>query len=94
MREFNPKALDVHNEDDFRKFLDLAGKTIICSWFVGAIRHRSDGRWCPVIMFGDETRKKFCYAFEIRGGGAEVEAFINRLRLVSEKCDSNNDTEE
>lgn len=94
MREFNSNNLDVHNEEDFRKFLDLAGKTIICSWFVGAIRHRSDGRWCPVIMFGDETYKKFCYAFEIRGGGAEIEALIGRLRAVSENCDSNNDKEE
>lgn len=89
----NIKNLDVHNEDDFRYFLKLAGRTIECSWFIGAIRHHSDMRWVPLIMFGDETHKKFCYAFELNGGGAEIEAFIGRLRKVSEQCDSENDKE-
>lgn len=88
------KKLDVHNEEDFRKFLNLAGRTIECSWFIGAIRRKSDGRWKPIIMFGDEDNKKFCYAFEISGGGAEVEAFIGRLRAVSQRCDTGNDKKE
>lgn len=87
----NIKKLDVHNEEDFRNYLDLAGKTISCSWFIGAVRHRSTMRWTPIIMFGDEDHKNFCYAFELNGGGAEIEAFIGRLRAVSQRCDSGND---
>ncbi len=83
--------LDIHSEDDFKKVLDLAGKTIECSWFVGGIRHKSDGRWVPIIMFCDEDKKEFAYAFEIRGGGAEVEAFCARLKTVGWKCDKSNE---
>jgi hypothetical protein len=86
----NTNTLDVHSADDFRKLLSLAGKTIECSWFIGAIRHRSDGRWVPVIMFADEDHKKFSYAFEIRGGGAECEAFCSRLKKVGWECDELN----
>lgn len=82
--------LDIHSADEFQKVLDLAGKTIECSWFIGAIRHHSDGRWVPVIMFADEDKKEFAYAFEIRGGGGEVEAFCSRLKAVGWKCDSSN----
>lgn len=83
--------LDIYSEDDFRKYLNIARKTIECSWFVGALRHKSDGRWVPIIMFADGDDHKFSYAFEIRGGGAEIEALIGRLRKVSEKCDLENE---
>lgn len=86
----NLRNLDIHNEDDFRAVLAHAGKTISCSWFIGAIRHRSEGRWNPLIMWSDETNNEFSYAFELEGGGAEIEAFISRLRKVSQVCDARN----
>lgn len=82
--------LDVHSEEDFRNVLALAGKTIECSWFIGAVRHKDDGRWVPVIMFADEDKKEFAFAFELRGGGAETEAFCSRLKAVGWKCDAKN----
>lgn len=83
--------LDVHSANDFNEFLQLAGRTISCSWFIGSIRHHSDNRWVPVIMFADEDQKGFAYAFEIRGGGAEIEAFCSRLKSVGWKCDRDNE---
>lgn len=87
---FNPSKLDIHSEDDFRKALDLAGKTIECSWFIGAVRHKNDGRWVPLILFADEDNNEFAYAFKLSGGGAEVEAFCARLKEIGWKCDEDN----
>ena len=82
--------LDIHNEQDFRDFLKLAGKTIECSWFVAAIRHHSDGKWVPVLMFGDEDKKEFAYAFELRAGEAECIALAARIREVGRTCTARN----
>jgi len=84
---FDLKKLDIHTEEQFRDMLKLAGRTVQCSWYIGAIRHKSDGRWVPIVMFGDEDKKEFAHAFELRGGGAEIAAFVARLQAVQRKCD-------
>jgi len=86
--------LDIHSEEDFRNVLKRAGRTIECSWFIGMIRHRSVGRWVPILVFSDEDKKEFSYAFQLSGGGAECEAFCSRLRRIGWKCDNENQPKE
>jgi len=87
---FNLNKLDIHTEDQFRDMLKIAGKVVQCSWFIGAIRHKTDQRWVPIIMFGDDDNKAFAHAFEVRGGGAEIAAFVSRLQAVQRNCDRGN----
>lgn len=82
--------IDIHTEEDFKRYLQMAGKTVECSWFIGAVRHKKDGRWVPLIMFVDEDRFEFAHAFELRAGGAEIEAFCARLKAIGWKCDEAN----
>lgn len=83
---FSPTRLDVHSPAEFQAALDRAGRVITCSWFIGAIRHRSDMKWVPVIIFADEDGNQFSYAFELRGGEPEIAAFNKRLRDVQLRC--------
>jgi hypothetical protein len=84
--KFNPSRLDDVDEQTMREILSRAGKLITSAWIVASIRHRSDGKWVPVLCFHDQDKNSFAYAFEIRGGEPEIAALTARLRGAQQRC--------
>jgi hypothetical protein len=47
----------------FQEVLKRAGKSVECSWGVAGIRDRKTGHMQTVLMFNDDDKNSFAYAF-------------------------------
>lgn len=54
-----------HLETSIVEAFYRAGKTIECAHAVFPARSKSTGKWFPIVLFFDEDKKQFSYAFRL-----------------------------
>jgi hypothetical protein len=54
-----------HPETHIVEMFYRAGKTIECAHAVFPARSKSTGKWFPILMFFDQDKKEFAYAFRL-----------------------------
>lgn len=62
--EIEPKR-NAWDEAKFRDALERAGRIIECSWGVASIRDRKTGAMQTVLVFNDDSKNEFAFAFAI-----------------------------
>ena len=69
---------------NFREALTRAGNVIRCSWGVMGVRRKSTGEMAVLIVFNDDDKKEFSFAFDV-GTGQEVFALAHDLETLATK---------